>query len=391
MLLEKTQRRLCRLLFVLGCVLPTLAVAGFTSGRLRPSYAEDLLAAVGEHLGANIACESLTTPRPGVYELRRVTLASSNDGREFATCDAVRLTLGAGGVQFAAKTVSIRQPADAWALRLLQSGLATEGQIDTLSVDGCGDYERVTASLKQGAAKLTCAGGDTLVTKIANGACNAELQAIRPVATAWLSCEPLRAVAARQQHFSGSLLATIPLDGAPMTGELDGRLQLTAIDFDSLKAERGVVEKLQLTWHGERIERFAGRIDLREGRLSRPFVYGMYQHLSMALFQPLADQFNDPAKHALFEFTQLACDVELDKNGLIIVAGCGEIDGQTRSGAVAHAVVEHNGEALLKQPELRPLPVQRLVQAWRPDDLAEIPATSGAIEMASRLPGMSSK
>lgn len=391
MLLEKTQRRLCRLLFVLGCVLPTLAVAGFTSGRLSPSYADDLLAAVGERLGASIACESLSTPRPGVYELRRVTLASISDGREFATCDAMCMTVGAGGVQFAAQTVSVRQPADAWALRLLQSALVAEGEIETLSIDGCGDYDRVTATLKQGAAKLTCAGGNTLVTKIDNGACHAELQASLPVATAWLSCEPLRAVAAKQQHFSGSLSATIPLDGAPMTGELNGRLQLTAIGFDSLRAERGVVEKLQLTWRSERIERLAGRIDLREGQLSRPLVYGMYQYLSMALFQPLADQFNNPAKHSLFAFTQLACDVELDRNGLVIVAGCGEIDGQTRSGSVAHAVVEHNGEALLKQPELRPLPVQRLVQAWRPDDLAEIPATSAAIEMASRLPGMSAK
>lgn len=391
MLLEKTQRRLCRLFFVLGCVLPTLAVAGFTSGRLRPGYADDLLAAVGEHLGANVVCESLTTPRPGVYELRRVTLASINDGREFATCDTVRLTLDAGGVQFAAKTVSVRQPADAWALRLLQSGLAAEGQIETLSVDGCGDYDRVSASLKQGAAELTSAGGDTLTTKIDNGVCITKLQAISPIAVAWLSCEPLCAVAAKRQHFSGSLSATIPLDGAPVTGEINGRLQLTAVGLDSLRAERGAVEKLQLTWHGERIERFAGRIDVREGQLSRPLVYGMYQHLSMALFQPLADQFNDPAKHAWFEFTQLACDIELDKNGLVIVAGCGEIDGQTRSGAVAHAVVERNGEALLKQPELRPLPVQRLVQAWRPDDLAEIPATSGAIDMARRLPGMSPK
>ena len=94
MLLEKTQRRLCRLLFVLGCVLPTLAVAGFTSGRLSPSYADDLLAAVGERLDASISCESLSTPRPGVYELRRVTLASISDGRDFAGPGWVRLNFG---------------------------------------------------------------------------------------------------------------------------------------------------------------------------------------------------------------------------------------------------------------------------------------------------------
>jgi hypothetical protein len=391
MLLEKTQRRLCRLLFVFGCVLPTLAVAGFTSGRLRPSYADDLLAAVGDHLGASIGCESLSTPRPGVYELRRVTLASINDGREFATCDAVRVTLGADGVQFAAKTVSVRQPADAWALRLLQSGLVADGQVETLSFDGSGDYNRVTASLKQGAAKLTCAGGDTLVTKIDKGACNAELQAVSPVAAAWIPCGSLHAIAAQQQHFTGSLTSTTPLDGGPVTGALNGRLDLKSVSFDSLKAERGAVEKLQLAWRGEQIERFAGRIDLRNGWLSRPLIEGMNRHLSMEVFQPLCDRYQDPAEHAWFEFTQMACDVELDKNGLVIVAGCGEIDGQTRSGAVAHAVVEHNGEALLKQPELRPLPVQRLVQAWRPDDLAELPATSGAIEMARRLPGMSPK
>lgn len=391
MLLEKTQRRLCRLLFVLGCVLPTLAVAGFTSGRLRPSYAEDLLAAVGERLGASIACESLATPRPGVYELRRVTLASVNDGREFATCDAVRLTLGAGGAQFAAKTVSIRQPADAWALRLLQSGLATEGHIETLSVDGCGDYERVTVSLKQGASKLTCAGGDTLVTKIENSVCNAQLKAIQPVAAAWIPCGTLHAIAAEHQHFTGVLSAATPLDGGPISGVLNGRLELKSVGFDNLKAQRGVVERLEIVWQGEKFERFAGRIDLRDGTLSQSLVLGMNHHLSMDALQPVQERFAKSVVDAWFDFTQLACDVELDKNGLVIVAGCGEIDGQTRSGAVAHAVVEHNGQALLKQPQLRPLLTQRLVQAWRHGDLAEIPATSGAIEMASRLPGMSPK
>jgi hypothetical protein len=395
MLLEKTQRRLCRLLFVFGCVLPTLAVAGFTSGRLRPSYVDNLHASLGERLGASIDCESFATPRPGVYELRQVTLASAVDGREFATCDTLRVTTDGGGVQLAAKSVSVRQPADGWALRLLESGLVAEGQIATLSVDGCGEYERVTASLLPGAAKVTCERGDTLVAKLDDtlkgGVCQVQMQAVSPIAAAWIPCEPLHALAAMPQHFSGSFTAATPLDGAPVSGALNGSLELKAIDFESLKAECGAVERLELNWNGGRIERFAGRVDLRGGWLSRSLVLGMYKHLTMDFFQPLADGLNDPAHHAWFGFTQLACDVELTDKGLVIVAGCGEIDGQTRSGAVAHAVLEHNGEALLKQPELRPLPVQRLVQAWRPDDLAEIPATSGAIEMAGRLPGMSPK
>ncbi len=395
MLLEKTQRRLCRVLFVLGCVLPTLAVAGFTSGRLRPGYVDDLLTSFAGGLGASIDCESFATPRPGVYELRRVTLTSAADGREFATCDALRVSNNGAGLKLSAKSVSVRQPADALVLRLLETGLVAEAQIDTLSIDGCGDYQHVAASLLPGAAKLTCERGDTLVANLdstpSGGVCQVQLKAIRPIAVAWIPCTPLQALGIPSQQFSGTLTAATPLDGRPVSGTLNGSLALKTIDFESLKAERGAVERLELNWRGERIESFAGRIDLRGGWLSRPLVLGMYKYLTMDLFQSLADGLNDPANHAWFGYTQLACDIELTDKGLVIVAGCGEIDGQMRSGAIAHAVLEHNGEALLKQPELRPLPVQRLVQAWRPDDLAEIPATSGAIEMASRLPGMSPK
>ncbi|TWT96888.1 hypothetical protein Pla108_26630 [Botrimarina colliarenosi] len=390
MLLEKTQRRLCRLLFVLGCVLPTLAVASYTSGRLRPGYGDDLLRVVGERLGASITCDRLATPRPGVYELRHVTVADrAIEGREFATCDSLRVTVGADGVRFAAQAVSVRRPADAWLLRLLESGFTAEGRIASLTLDHAPTFHGVAATLGDARLSVASEKGAHLDCQIVDGVCRLEAQtAGQGVAASWFPCAPLNALPVGDALVSGSVHATVPLDGGATVGEFTGQLTLAAVGFEGLTANRGVVDLEPLSWNGERIERLAGRLDLRDGRLSRPVVYGMCRWLAMEPFAALETRWSTPGASEWFDYSQLACDVELDEKGLVIVAGCGEIDGERRSGAVAHAVVEHDGEALLKQPGLRPLPTQRLVQAWRPDDLAELPATSGAIEMAGRLPGI---
>jgi hypothetical protein len=390
MLLEKTQRRLCRAVFVLGCVLPTLAVAGFATARLRPSYVGGVLAAVGERLRAEVDCDDLQTPRPGLYVVKGVRLADLASEEEFLTCDELRLDLGARPPRFAARNVAVRRPADAWLLQVLQSDCSAEGQATRLVVgEAC--YEQVSVELRHGSLKASGNGGANLTASIDEGVCRVAFDsASQAVEADWLSYEPLNAVSSQSARFRGKAFCSVPVDGADAKGEAAGHFAFAGLSLAGLTASHGTLAAEELRWAGPRVERLAGRLELREGQVTRPLIYGMCRWLTMEPFAALEARWADPAT-AEIPFTQLACEVELDAKGLTLVAGCGELDGETRGGAVSHAVLEHRGEPLLKQPQTRPLPVQRLVQAWRPDDVAELPATAEAIEMASRLPGMTPK
>lgn len=395
MLFEKTQRRLCRLLFFLGCVLPTLAVAGFTADRWRPSFTERLLQSAGERLGAEIACQSVSTPRPGVYELRDVSLSEPTTGRDFLTCRYLRVTPVDHGARVAAEGVSLRRPADAWLLRAIGSNVVANGEIDSLTIDS----QRVAkASFTLGASngkrqlKFKTPEGASVEAALDGAVCRVEANtASLALPAAWLSTPFSRLLSGGEATFSGTVTASVPVDGAPSTGEAAGQLTAKSLQLHGLQAAHGEVVIDDLHWSEGRVDQLTGRVDLRDGRLSRPVVYGMCRWLAMEPFDTLEERYADPAQHAWFDFTQLACDVELDAEGLVLVAGCGQVDGAPRGGAVAHAVLEHNGQALLREPLQRPLPAQRLVQAWFPDDPAELPATPAAIEMARTLPGGSER
>lgn len=388
MLLEKTQRRLCRLLFLAGCVLPTLAVAGFTTSRLRPAYADGLLATVGEALGAVVECEGVTTPRPGVYELRNARLRDARSGDQFAACDVVRVDARRATLRLAAREVAARRPLDAWLAGLMDDDWAIEATIAQLRLDDGPPWRGVSATLGIDGFRATCAGGAAVESRLAGDHYDVTAETGEAgVAADWIPAAPLRDNAVGADRFRGSLRLRAPLDGGPTGGLVVGRIDLGPCDFAGLTAARGTIDVEELRFEGPRVERLAGRFELRDGRIARPVVYGMCRWLAMEPFAPLERDWADAATES-FPFTQLACEVELDPSGLVLVAGCGEIDGRTRGGAVAHAVVERDGVPLLKEPSWRPLPAQRLVQAWRPDDPAELPASAASVRLAGALPGL---
>lgn len=395
MLLEKTQRRLCRLLFFAGCVLPTIAIAGFAVSRLRPSYSDSVLAAVGERLGATITCDSLATPRPGVYDLRGVILSQPATQREFLTCRQVRVTKVGRGGRFVAEGVAVRQPVESWLAGLLKSDLAIQGEIESLAVKES-RINKAAFSLggPETARRLRMKGphGATLEADLSGRSGNLRINApTLALPIGWLDSPLSPLFESSEATFSGRVAASISLDGTSRTGEASGSISFTDFKTPGLEAQSGGIDLDDFRWNRGRVEASNAKIDLREGRLSRPVVFGMCRWLTMEPFPALEKRYADPTRHPWFDFTQLACEVELSPDGLTVVAGCGEYDGQPRGGAIAHAVVEHEGEALLREPAQRPLPPQRLVQAWFPDDPAELPATQAAVEMARRLPNTSAR
>ena len=396
MLLERTQRRLCRLLFLGGCVLPTLAVVSLTAQRLGPGYAERLLTEVGERLGVAIECDRLSTPRPGAYELRGVRLSDPATGAPLASANAMRAAQDGETWRLAVDSLRVNDPqAAGQALRdLLGAPDAATGTIravvlQDIELRDVGFALTEAEELVGKQLALTHTGGERLATLARDAESPVDRVTIdttrTPCPVAWLPCAGLIPDAPVGLRFSGTLQASLAEHALASEGHAEGRLQLAGIETNQLHAASFSAQIEELTWRGDQVVRCVGRVEARDGAISRQLAYGANAWLEADAFKPMIDLYEQSDASQPLPFTQLACEVELDDNGLVLRAGCGEIDGQQRGGAIAHAILEHGGEALMREPRTRPMPPWRLVRAWFAGD-AELPSNPAALEVARRLP-----
>lgn len=88
---QSTQRRLCRWLFLLACVLPTLFVASWIAWRWQPGFRHGPLVALGGALGVRFECDQSETPRPGEIVCRGVRLVDPETGALLAELDRLHV------------------------------------------------------------------------------------------------------------------------------------------------------------------------------------------------------------------------------------------------------------------------------------------------------------
>ncbi|MEN0109256.1 MAG: hypothetical protein AAF805_00890 [Planctomycetota bacterium] len=386
MLREKTQRRLCRTLFIAGCVAPTLAVGALVAGRLSGAERDRVLTAAGEWVGFAIRCDSFATPRPGVFDLGGVRLSASDPEpggsatETVATCDRLRVVRLGDRWRFAAGEVTLCSPAIASG-RSVESQASIVGAVKRLSIaDAAWDNvsfvrspDRIDAST-DGRRLFGWSGGVTTIDT-----------AGQPLPLAWLAPAPLAEVDANAT-FAGH--ATVRGDG----GEAEGVLHGANVGFRGVTADRGRIGDLRCRWRDDAFTEISGRVELRDGHVAPSLVYGVNEWLGMPATDVLKAAYSSAVESAAtgetIPFTQVAFEGRLDTDGLTIVGRCDEIDGVARGGAIAHAVAEHRGEPLLLEPPVRPLPAPRLLRALWPDEPVErdMPANRQAIEVARRLP-----
>lgn len=400
MLRERTQRRLFRGLFIVGCVLPTLAVAVYAVNRVTPVYRTALLDELSQRLGCRVECEHLTTPRPGVYELSGVRLRDAASKHERLALAQARLTKQHGRWRVAGSEARCPSVTDAGLVltKLAEAGFDTEVRLERVTIGTADALTGVTLSLSETPEALrqlsiTDRAGRRLRAVLNQDTWRLDAETgDRPIPASWLPGEPLVTGSAQRFDFVGSLGAECSRDGHSIRGVAAGRFDIDRLDLRQLLAERGALTEVDLRWTHQRIERLSGRLTLRDGQLSRSFTEGAATWLKLKPYDRLRSLYNDPSEPlAWFPFSQVACEIDLGAEGLVLVARNDRIDGENRSGQVAHAIVEHNGQPLLGEPESPRLSVQSLVQAWFADQAVELPASSEAIEMARRLPQASTR
>ncbi len=89
---ESTQRRLCRILFVACCIVPTIAVTAYAVWLRTPVYRTAQADQLSSATGVQISLDALLHPRPGKTRLTNVAVNDPESGRLMAQIDDLELT-----------------------------------------------------------------------------------------------------------------------------------------------------------------------------------------------------------------------------------------------------------------------------------------------------------
>lgn len=421
MLREKTQRRLFRLLFVLGCLLPTLAIAGWAFTRFHPAFKEMVLAEVSRQAGVIVDCESFKTPRPGVYQViglevldpytqqllgraDRLTAQKIDDAWQLSIGDAWIENPSKGGnkeFRLADIPVGISSTFESLTIGKADRSLVSWNRVkidfqpdtDGADTDGADTESGDTKStaklifvshkasgepdtqitLSQSYAK------DQLVTKL-----NLDTGST-PLAGELIPLEESLAALSVESTFVGTCDAT--QTGDLSEGAIRGMIQLSQGDLGNRYGswQQAKINMQDLKWKGTMATRFKGELDIRSGAIGRQMVSGLITRLKCGNSETLDKLWDDNPKQAI-PYDQLACELEFDWRGLILVGKCRNLEGKATNGTLAYSLLARNNESLLKQPEEKLIPLWSILQAFWPNSPAYVPVSSEAQKLARLLP-----
>lgn len=95
MLHETTQRRVCRIAFLAGCVLPTLFLLAAVARFWLPNYTQQWETPLDQLLGCRVTIDQIQTPTPGVMKFKRVVLSDPEVGTNLANFEGVTYAIRA--------------------------------------------------------------------------------------------------------------------------------------------------------------------------------------------------------------------------------------------------------------------------------------------------------
>lgn len=407
MLHQTTQRRLCRALFLLACLLPTAGVVGAIAWRMRPDYSQTQLAGVARGLGVRIECGRCATPRPGERSFADLRVLHPETGALVATLDALRVAEGADGLVGQAGVLRIEEGRLSTAGELLCESLRVVGariaSIEFAEVR-CGD------ELLAAAARLSAESPspDCRVWTLAESApAGRSLRLVRnrqvdPPATrltlqtgerpvAWsklASLTPLPADLGAAATVAGEVTLELESRAGRVKGELRG------VDLRSLTpAEAGVRTHLpaelaaaNVAWRDARLTSLDVSIHAGAGEASWWFADHARWQTKCLLAGPMLEAFVAAGKQGAYPgetvaFDQLAFRLQLDG------AGCRVTGLLPPAGEPAGpALMLRGGEPMLTAAGDKPVPLDALLPLVKTPDAATPYACPRAVALLEKLP-----
>lgn len=401
MLSASAQRIACRLLFLLLCVGPTLAVAGYTAARILPSWQTNQLASVSRQLGLRISCQRATTPCPGQIQLEDVTLAEPESGELVATINTLGITregsrqvlqIGQLKVQPSATDTIYRELAE-----LLRSDWLSETHLfceelilpneahsaawqrvrgHVSAADEAGREFRIWTVAEDGtpdALKLSIVRN----RQVTPPATRIELQTGDQPLPISLIAELLPAPSLTG-HFTGNFSSTTA--GSDTNGRLAGLC--SGLPVQELLATEGGGLLLnqpanivfnELAWKGEQIQSLQASVAAGSGEATAEWIYALNSMLQCRHTDHLLAEWHPPQQPPI-AFDQLTLSLSLDGSGFHL------------RGDESGSVLSRGGNSLLDQPLSESLPLTALLHFVAPQGEQLRPTGKRAEALARRLP-----
>lgn len=401
-------RTLCRVLFVLLCVAPTVAVAGWTAGRALPGVLASRVAELGDRLGVTLTSVSASTPRPGVIRLDGVALRDQERGEVLAECDWLETCVASREARLRGGRLLVaggRLPELANAVEGVlreDQPLAFTARWNVVAVVSTGgektEWRRVTMTLPEAdpalgpefALRAEPTDQEPPLSLIATRNRQIEPPATRVALTTGprgLPAEVLArllpdAFAASGANSADSVFAgeVTVVAGERPEGTLSGEwsrapLALLAGASGLTLDGPATVAFERLTWSGEQVIELQAVVTTGAGAVDRRWVYAANAALGCVPTDRLRTEWADPAEPPI-AFDELAVAVRLDTSGL-------RLQGFCRDTPTAGGLLARDGETLLMAPSTGRLPLASLVRfVARPD--APLRPTGGAVESLLR-------
>ena len=399
---ETTQRRVCRVLFVVCCVVPTLLTLGWIAYYYRPWRLSDWQQTLSQQLHLRATVDQASSPRPGLTILKNVHLAHLRTEDTLGRLDELECRWHNSRLLLRAKLLEIevaQLPQVANAMATWMSGatwLPIDVEVEQIVFLG-GPFEsaiwqnlRLTGESSTEQQRHMILQVDTaetdsplqLVLQRSGTSILAALDTQQTSLPVWLLTDLVPGGLHRSPAASFSGNMQIEWHSQQQKGNLQGQFdQIELAEWLSATTPlRQLIGKatLQLSryaWQGKRIQLAAGELQAGSGTANRAFLAAASyaDHLKCVPTQALHDILTGSSVE-LQPFDQLIVNFQLDHTGLTL-------KGQNSTGIL----LTQRGEPLLLEPPQK-LPLAHLVLMFHLPAIGWLPDTQAAHNMASELP-----
>lgn len=396
MLREKTQRRLFRVLFALGCIIPTLLIGGWAIARFTPIYKMIAMSVINKATGLEVNCRSLATPRHGEYRLTEVEIHDPVTERLLAKIDDLTVR------QLKENAEVSKWEAMAGRVWIAEPTESTEERFPLVLTD-YSESVRCSADSVTIASEANTWHGVKIEFKPFEGKQPAKLIALAAASETRLEIaqhQVKHSVSTQIQLQTGSqpiALDLLPLgeeyDSATQGGEFAGYAEVTIKDKklqgllkksiiklskgsfklgkDPISWNNAEVQIDKLSWFGP-VVNVQASVLAQDGMISSNTIWGMNQHLQCVPTEHLSELWAvDNQKPISFDHFDLK--VSLNLFGLTLKTENPE-----------NALITLNGKPLMNAPKKRLSPLS-IVRAFYPSTLELLPSNPEAHRMVRML------
>jgi hypothetical protein len=392
---ERTQRKVCRMAFVLVCAVPTVLTLGWVLYFHRPWHEQDWRHYLENTLHVRVAVDAVSAPRPFERSVQSVRLSDLQTAEPLVEFQGIKvatknsLTVASATAHWQ-QVVEISQTLPLWLGS--ESFMPSHWQIEQLTIVNssgatCG-LHNIRCETKfglNGSRQCTLEARHRdkpvrlLVELNPDGKVQSTIDSQQAALPAWLLAD---GVPGGSRWSSATFTGTIRLQKqrSQLVGELRGHVDSINIQEWIGSDQLQTTAKLQLdslSWRNGRIETIHGFLEAADARISHALLVLLKEKFlcTIALDE---SQLNNKEQYQ--QIDRLGCRFQLNSEGLAISGMYAW--GDTSKGCVITAA----GKPLVSIPGRPTLPLAQLVQLVSPHDPYWFPANREASNLAEKLP-----